>query len=327
MLEVGAVGGARRPDDDRRAADPRWSRREERVEQQLRVVGDRPHRVAREQLRHQPAHRDPVLEHVGDPGGDTDVVLEHSPDAVSVADQIAAGDVAPDAARRPQAVSGAGEAGPGRDQPPGHDAVADDLTLAVDVGDEAVQRLDALLHAVRDEVPLGGRDDPRDQIERERAIPGLPVGPGRVEGDPALHEDRVAALGRGLQALAPQPVQRLDHLPRLRVRVPGVGEALVEPTGGRLVGNRRRRVRPLGYRFHALWHIRVCSAGSIEAPIPVRASCQTGHLTVRAPAPASRPGPDRIAGVRRAVGSALIAARRRTRASQQRPRAGGPPRP
>ena len=60
--------------------------------------------MAREQLRHQARHRDPVLEHVGDPRRRADVVLEHPPAPVAVADQITAGDVAVDAAGGADAV-------------------------------------------------------------------------------------------------------------------------------------------------------------------------------------------------------------------------------
>ena len=261
VLEVGAVGRPRRPDDDDRAADPAGAARDERVEQQLRVVGDRAHRLAREQLRHQPAHRDPVLEHVGDAGGHPDVVLEHAPEPLAIADQVAAGDVAPDAARRLQAVRGPGEARPGDDEPPGDDPVADDLALAVDVGDEPVQGLDPLADAVGDEVPLGRRDDPRDQVERERPVARLAVGPGRVEGDPALHEDRVPSLGRRLQVLAAEPVQRLDHRPGVRMWLAGRGEALVETAGRRLVGDRLGGVaRSRADRLQALGHQRSSSA-------------------------------------------------------------------
>ncbi len=50
VLEVGGVGGPRRPHDDRRLALRRRRDRAQRVQQQLRVVVDRAHAVGGEQL-------------------------------------------------------------------------------------------------------------------------------------------------------------------------------------------------------------------------------------------------------------------------------------
>ena len=67
VLEVGAVGGARRPYDHDRVLAAAGCRRLQRVQQQRGVVAHRADVVAREQLGQQPAHRNPVLEHVRDP--------------------------------------------------------------------------------------------------------------------------------------------------------------------------------------------------------------------------------------------------------------------
>ena len=107
---------------------------------------------------------------------------------------------------------------PRDDQLPRHEPVVDDLAPVVDVVDELVERADALRQAALDRRPLGRRDDPRHEVERERAVADRPVGvrAGRVERDALLHEDRVAAAaGRG-QRLGPERGQRLDQ--RLRVR-------------------------------------------------------------------------------------------------------------
>ena len=78
----------------------------------------------------------------------------------------------------------------------GDDAVLDDLLLVVDVVDEEVQRVDALLEAPLDPVPLGRRHDARDEIEGKD-----PLGAGAVavdvERDPHVQE---RALGRLLPA-------------------------------------------------------------------------------------------------------------------------------
>ena len=52
-----------------------------------------------------------------------------------------------------------------------HDPVGEALPGAVDVGEERLEGADALLHAEHDVVPLPRRDDPRQEVEGERAAP------------------------------------------------------------------------------------------------------------------------------------------------------------
>ena len=223
VLEVGGVERAGRPDDDRRLllALGRGDLAQ-RVGQQRRVVVDGPHPVGVEQPRQQAQHRDAVLEHVGDAARGADVVLEHLPGAVGVAHEVAAGDVAVDAAGRADAVRLARERGPGDDQLPRHDAVVDDLAPVVDVVDEAVQRADALGQAALDLRPLGGRDHPRDEVQRERPVADRPVDvrPAGVERDPLLHEDRVAAAAGVGQLLAAELGERAGQRLGVRARAP-----------------------------------------------------------------------------------------------------------
>ena len=168
VLEVGRVHRAGRPDDDGRLVLGARRDAAQAGEQQLRVVIDRPDAVVLEELRHQARHRHAVLQHVGDARRRADVVLQDLPRAVGVADEVAAGDVAVDAARRAHAVRGASEVRAADDQPPGHDAGPDDLALVVDVVDEAVQRADALHQPALDVRPTPRGQDARDEVERER---------------------------------------------------------------------------------------------------------------------------------------------------------------
>ena len=236
VLEVGAVRGAGRPDDHHRVLAAARGRAPQRVQQQRRVVAHRAHVVAREQLRQETAHGDPVLEHVRDPGRRAHVVLEHLPASVRVAHQVAAGHVAPDAAGRPDAVRRAREGRPRDHQLPGHDAVPQDLLLVVHVVDEQVDRAHALRETALDGAPLGRRQDARHEVEREGAILDRPVGAGCVEGDPLLDEDRVAPLARRAQALAAEPAKGVDERGRRRARLISPLEELVEePRGGGVV--------------------------------------------------------------------------------------------
>jgi hypothetical protein len=96
-------------------------------------------------------------------------------------------------------VRGAGERGPGHHELPRHDPLADDLPFVVDVVDEEVERAHPLGEAALDRAPLGGRQEARDEVEREGPVAGGPaVRPGRVEGDALLDEDGVALRSRSL---------------------------------------------------------------------------------------------------------------------------------
>jgi hypothetical protein len=115
----------------------------------------------------------------------------------------------------------------------------------VDVVDEAVERADALHQPALDVVPLGRGQDPRHEVERERAVANHaaagPIGAravvaGRVEGDALLDEDRVAAVAGGGQQLGAEAGDLGGERDRVVAR-PAVGpEDLVEAAGLRAVG-------------------------------------------------------------------------------------------
>ena len=101
------------------------------------------------------------------------------------------------------------------DQPFGHDAVANDLLIVIEVVDEQVQRVDPLLQTPLDARPLVELDDPRQDVER----PDL-LGAGRVavdvEGDAHVQQGQIGrllpplelALGERLPAAGPSSVPR-----------------------------------------------------------------------------------------------------------------------
>ena len=227
VLEVGAVGHSRRPDDDRCLAVGDRRNRAQSGVQQRRILIDRANPEVGEQRRDQPRHRDPVLEHVGDPRRGAHVVLEHLP-AVLVAHQVAAGDVGVHAARRANAVCRPREVRAAGDQRPGDDPGLDDLALVVDVVDELVERADPLREPAFDRPPLGARDDPRDEVERERPVHHLAVGAGQIEGDPLAHEDRVAQRPGGDEVLGAETVEFGDQRLGVLARDAVGGEDLVE---------------------------------------------------------------------------------------------------
>ena len=114
---------------------------------------------------------------------------------------------------------GASEVRTARDQCPRDDLRLDDLALVVDVGDEVVERSDALREATLDLGPLVGGDDPRHQVEREWPVADSALGGRQVEGDSLAHEQRVTQLPGRNEALAAEPLE-LRHQ-RLRVLATG----------------------------------------------------------------------------------------------------------
>ena len=119
VLEVRRIVDARREHDDRRiGTGVRRRRGSQRRQEPLGVVRDRADAVAREQLGEDPRHRAAVLDDVGAPRRDADVVLEHPELPVAVADEIDAGDVDADVVRCLDAEAGALEVAGGDDDAP-----------------------------------------------------------------------------------------------------------------------------------------------------------------------------------------------------------------
>ena len=84
-----------------------------------------------------------------------------------VAHKVDAGDVHAHAVRRLDAGDGRSKYWLDAMRWRGHDAVRDAVLRAVDVGEEGLERLDALGDAGRDDVPLVGADDARNNVQAE----------------------------------------------------------------------------------------------------------------------------------------------------------------
>ena len=128
----------------------------QRLQQLAGIVVDRAHAQAFEHLRESALHQVAVLEHVGDAGRHAQIVLEHVDLAVAVAHQIGAGDVAPDPPRRIDARALRAVERGRADDLFRDDLVLQDLLIVIDVVDELVERVDALLEAALDPLPLLG---------------------------------------------------------------------------------------------------------------------------------------------------------------------------
>ncbi len=143
-----------------------------------------------EQRREQPGHGEPVLQDVADPGRHPHVVLEDAELALLVADEVDAGHVDADAVGRRDPGDLAAELLAREDEAPGEHAVVEGAAGAVDVGEERLEDPDPLADAARDEVPLGGVDDPRDEVGGHR-----PFLARVVVGDTAVGEHAGQLVG------------------------------------------------------------------------------------------------------------------------------------
>jgi hypothetical protein len=117
----------------------------------------------------------------------------------------------------------------------------------VHVVDERVQRPDALRQPALDRRPLGRGQDAGHQIQRPGAIALLAIGAGDLEGDPLLHEDRVATVAGRLERLRSEPLQRRHQRGRVRMGHAVGVDQFVAASGGDLVVIDRRRLDHIGH--------------------------------------------------------------------------------
>ena len=184
-----------------------------------------------------------------------------TPYTLAVADQVAADDVDVlvvrhvDADHLPPEVAGA------HDQPAGHDAVAEDLLLVVDVVDEAVERADALLQPGLDQPPLVGRDQARDEVEGEDALGALLLVGVDGEGDPLVQERAVGEVVGAVQVARVERRQVREERPIVRARADTAArqrdEHLVVEAAGVVPGDERpaeQGIRGTARSAHAPHH-------------------------------------------------------------------------
>ncbi len=203
-------------------------------QQLARIVVNRPHPQALENLRERPLHQIPVFKHIGDARWHAQIVFQDVNLAVSVPHQIGSRNVAPHAARRIDAQA----LFPVERRRMNHffrdDLVLQDLLVVIDVVDESVEGMDALLESALDPFPFLGAHDPGNQVERENALGagGVAV---NVECDSQLQQQ---ALGRALAAFELPVLERLDGFKQqagLRARHSVFVEHLVMETIGLVV--------------------------------------------------------------------------------------------
>ena len=232
VLEVGGVVHARGEQHHRRLGR-RAGRRDglQSLQQLARVIVHRADVQAREHMWKSSLHQVAVLQDVGNARRHAQVVFQHVNLAIAVANQIRAGNVAPDSAGRVDAAAlGAVKRG-GMDDLLRDDFVLQDFLVVVDVVDKLVEGMDALLEAALDPIPFFGANDARNQVEGENAFRARRISIN-IEGNPHLQE-------KGFRrSLAPQKLavsERLDGFKqqasfRTRLAV-GVEHLVIETVG------------------------------------------------------------------------------------------------
>ncbi len=185
----------------------------QRVEQPPRIGSNRPHMLLQEQAGKDAGHGPAVLHHVGHAGRHLQVVLEYPQEPCLVADDIDPCEVDPHAVRRLDTVRRPAKPGRGGEQRPRHHPVPDHLARPVDVGEKRLQRAYPLHDARFDQLPLGRRDQPRDQVERED-----PLFAGMGEHDALVAEAAIPGLRPPRQVVAGERLQGVIQRPRVRVR-------------------------------------------------------------------------------------------------------------
>jgi hypothetical protein len=116
----------------------------QRFVQRVGIAVDGTDIVKLEQLGAEPQHRLAIFQHVGDAGRRARIVLEHEEIAGAGADEIDAADMRVDIMRRPRTGEHRPELRIAEDQFRRNDSLGNDPALAIDVGQEGVDRLDAL---------------------------------------------------------------------------------------------------------------------------------------------------------------------------------------
>ncbi len=222
MLEIGRVAhtGGEQHHDGLLSADRR--RPAQRVQQPPRIGSDRPDLLLKEQAGEDAGHGPAVLHYVGHAGRHLQVVLKYPQDPCLVADYIDPCEVDSHAVRRLDAVRRPAKPGRGGKQRTRHHSVPDHLGRPVDVGEKRLQRADPLYDARFDQLPLGCRDQPRDQVERED-----PLFAGMGEDDALVAEAAVPGLRPPRQVVAGERLQGVVQRPRVRVRQTICSEHLV----------------------------------------------------------------------------------------------------
>ena len=164
VFEVGRVVHAGGQHDDPGICSTRRGRGPQRTQEVAGVVVHGGDRVGPEQIRKHPGHHPAVLHHVAHARRTTQVVFQNPELAVIVTDDVDTRHVNAHAPRRLNPVDLAVEVGRRMHQLAGHNAILEDLTGAIDVGEERFKGKDPLADTRLQPPPLLRRQHPGYEI-------------------------------------------------------------------------------------------------------------------------------------------------------------------
>ena len=157
----------------------------QRRQQLVGVMIDRLDAQAAEKLGEKPQHRLAVLHHVGDAGRGAGVVFQHVELVRPRAYEVDTGDMRIEPGGGLDSCHFRPERRVREDEILRHDAGLHDVAVAVDIPDEGVQRLDALLEPLSEPVPFTVGEDARQDVEGDDAFRALFVAVNREsDADP-----------------------------------------------------------------------------------------------------------------------------------------------
>ena len=252
VLVEGGVVDAGSEQDDAGVRDAGRRELGQRLAQQPAVVLDPAHPVTAEEVAQAGLQRAPVGQHVGDARRHPQVVLQHH-EAVVGAYDIGAAERHVDAVGHLEAphLDPVLRAAP--HQVHRHDPVLENPPRPVDIGEEAVERFQALAQAALDQVPVGGVHEPGQEVDGDDPLlrPVLAVD---RERDPLVQEGALGVLLHGGDLGGAHPVERLAERVAVGARHAGGLEHLVVEGRAGLVGREQALPGPcravaFGYRL------------------------------------------------------------------------------
>ena len=216
------------------------------LHQALQQVGgialDAAHARCPHQSWNEARHDDAIFDHIGNAARRAHVVFQHVEAAVDAAHQVDSSDGDEVAQRRFYADGGATKLRTSLDQIARDDFVRQDAAVTVNVGDECVERADALNQAGFERCPGLGVDDARNGIEREDSL-GAVGGAVDVESYAHAAEHPVGARADFRELRRRHREHRLDDGGAAGPWLAGKIKHLVEDAGVSLVR------RPKGHRL------------------------------------------------------------------------------
>ena len=238
VLEVGLVERAGREDDcQRRFALGR-------VAQQILALRDenaaeRPHAEVVVQLRKDARHDVAVLQRIAGSRGGLGAIRQSPPGAVRRARHVDRVDVQPAVAGHGYAVAGPQKIRMSERQLRRHQAGAQQLLRAVQIGEQGIQESGTLLHPEFYLPPLRGGQQQRQRIEHPGAVAALWIGVDIVS-HAVLRDQAARQIRAPAHRLGAVTGQSLDQRPPMRAHVAGVIKQLIVATRVARIGVKAR---------------------------------------------------------------------------------------